>query len=52
MKQIKKRLEYLRQELRHERISLGELIELEGLIPFIESDDTELLQAAGLTENF
>jgi hypothetical protein len=46
------RLEYLRGELRAERISYGELAELqsmadEGLIP---SDDLELLEAAGVPE--
>lgn len=48
--QAKKRLEYLRQELRGERISYGELFELQSLIPFIEPDDVELLEAAGVPE--
>lgn len=47
---IKRHLEYLRQELRAERISYGELFELEGLIEYIEADDVELLQAAGVVE--
>ncbi len=46
-----KRLEYLRGELRAERISYGELVELESLIPFISPDDVELLEAAGVPEN-
>ena len=50
-KNIKKRLEYLRQELRAERISYGELAELQALKKYIDSGDTELLQAAGCPEN-
>ena len=45
------RLEYLRGELRAERISYGELAELQNLTPFIEPGDTELLEAAGVPEN-
>jgi hypothetical protein len=44
------RLEYLRRELRAERISYGELAELQGLIPFIAPGDVELLEAAGVPE--
>ena len=47
---IKERLEYLRQEIRHERISYGELAELRELIPYIEVGDVELLEAAGVPE--
>jgi hypothetical protein len=47
---MKKRLEYLRQELRLERISYGELIELESLVDYIDFDDVELLEAAGVPE--
>jgi len=47
---MKERLEYLRQELRAERISLDELIELQSLVPHIDSDDVELLEAAGVEE--
>ena len=49
-KQIKERLEYLRQELRAERISYGEINELVGLAEYIEADDVELLEAAGVPE--
>ena len=49
-KQIKKRLEYLRTELRKERISYGELAELQSLAEYIDKDDTELLEAAGVPE--
>jgi hypothetical protein len=47
---MKHRLEYLRQELRSERISLDELIELQSLVTHIDSDDVELLEAAGVNE--
>lgn len=46
----KQRLEYLRRELRAERISLGELIELQSLVKHIEPEDVELLEAAGVPE--
>ena len=49
-KQIKQRLEYLRGELRAERISYGELAELQSLVPHIEPGDLELLEAAGVPE--
>lgn len=49
--QIKQRLEYLRGELRAERISYGELHELQSLAPHIEPGDVELLEAAGVPEN-
>ncbi len=44
------RLEYLRGELRAERISYGELIELQELAQYIEEGDVELLEAAGVPE--
>jgi hypothetical protein len=49
-KEIKQRLEYLRGELRAERISQGELLELESLAEHIEPGDVELLEAAGVPE--
>ena len=51
-KEIKTRLEELRTELRGECISYGELAELASLAEFIEEDDVELLQAAGVPEKF
>lgn len=48
--EIRERLEYLRGELRAERISWGELIELQDLAEHIESGDVELLEAAGVPE--
>lgn len=49
---IKQRLEELRQELRQERISYGELLELQSLAKYIDSGDVELLEAAGVPERF
>ena len=43
-------LEYLRGELRAERISTAELIELQSLAEHIAPDDVELLEAAGVPE--
>lgn len=47
---IKKRLEYIREELRQERISYGELCELQSLVDHIDPGDVELLEAAGVSE--
>lgn len=47
---IQGRLEYLRGELEAERISTGELIELQSLAPHIEEGDVQLLEAAGVPE--
>jgi hypothetical protein len=47
----RQRLEYLRKELRAERISYGELSELESLAEYIDAGDVELLEAAGVSEN-
>jgi hypothetical protein len=46
-----KRLEFLRKELRAERISYGELAELQSLVKYIKPDDVELLEAAGVPEH-
>lgn len=48
--EARQRLEYLRRELRAERISMGELLELQTLVPYIDSSDVELLEAAGVCE--
>ena len=45
------RLEYLRTELREERISYGELAELQSLVEHIDPSDVELLEAAGVPED-
>lgn len=49
-RRIKNRLEYLREQIRQENISYGEIAELQGLADKIEPDDTELLQWAGVPE--
>lgn len=48
---IKKRLEYLRKEIRAERISYGELVELQSLRKHIDKNDVELLEWSGTVEN-
>jgi hypothetical protein len=47
---LHERLEYLRGELRAERISYGELAELQDMAWLIPPDDVELLEAAGVPE--
>jgi len=47
----RRRLEYLRGELRAERMSYGESNELMGLSNYIEPGDVELLEAAGVPEH-
>jgi hypothetical protein len=49
-KSAKKRLEQIRKALRAESISYGELAELESLKEYIDEDDVELRQAAGIPE--
>ena len=48
--EINDRLEYLRKELRAERISWEELHELQSLAKHIDPSDVELLEAAGVPE--
>jgi hypothetical protein len=50
MNVIEDRLKELRVELRAERISYGELVELQSLASHIDKDDVELLEAAGINE--
>lgn len=49
-KEIEKRLEYLREEIKEERISMGEISELESLAAYIEPDDMLLREWAGIPE--
>src|SRR5512139_3289168 len=49
--EILQRLEELRHELHAERISYGELAELQSLAPYIAPGDVELLEAAGVPDN-
>ena len=51
MTYIEERLEYLRGEIQAERISYGEIAELQSLADYIEPDDVELLAWAGVDEN-
>ena len=48
--EIQKRLDYLRQEILAERISYGELAELQDLAPHIPPGDLLLLEWAGVPE--
>ena len=48
---IKTRLEYLRGEIKAERISYGEIVELQSLANHIEPDDVLLLEWAGIPEH-
>lgn len=47
---MKERLEEIREEIRSERVSIGELIELRSLVNYIDKDDVELLEWAGVPE--
>ena len=49
-KDIKKRLEYLRSQIRDENISYGEILELQSLAKYIDKEDVELLEVAGVSE--
>lgn len=51
LNEIRERLEYLRGEIRAERISYGEIVELQSLAGHIDSGDAELLQWAGVAED-
>ena len=48
--EAKQRLEELRAEIQAERISTGELLELQSLAPYIDKGDVELLEWAGVPE--
>lgn len=47
---IRSRLEYLRGEIRAERISYAEIAELQSLVIFIAPNDIELQEWAGVRE--
>jgi hypothetical protein len=47
---IRDRLDYLREEIRAERISYEEIAELQTLSEYIKDDDVELLEWAGVPE--
>ena len=48
--EIKRRLEYLRGEIKAEKISMEEIVELQSLADHIEKDDVLLLEWAGVHE--
>jgi hypothetical protein len=47
----KKRLDYLRSQIKAESISYGELTELQSLAEYIDPSDIELLEWAGVKEH-
>lgn len=47
---LQDRLEYLRGEIRAQRISYGEIAELQSLADYIEPGDVELAEWAGIDE--
>jgi hypothetical protein len=49
-KEIKKRLDYLREEINQERISYGEILELQQLSVYIDPEDITLLEWSGVKE--
>ena len=49
-KNIQERLEYLRGEIRNESISYGEIAELQSMKEYIDPNDVELLEFAGVPE--
>ena len=50
-KRIKARLEYIRKEIKTERISDGEIAELRSMAGHIEPGDVVLLEWAGVPEH-
>ena len=48
--EIKKRLEYLRGEIKGEQISTDEIVELQSLACHIDPNDVLLLEWAGVPE--
>ena len=47
---VKKRLEYLRSQIKKEQISFLEVAELQALAKYIDSSDVVLLEWAGVKE--
>ena len=48
--EITTRLEYLRKQINGECISYGEIAELQSLAEYIDKDDVQLLEWAGVPE--
>ena len=51
LNEIRDRLKYLRGEIEGERISYGEIVELQSLAQYINPSDTLLLEWAGIPEH-
>lgn len=51
-KEIKERLEYLRKQIEDECISYGEIVELQSLGEYIQEDDMQLLEWAGVCPKY
>ena len=52
LKRFKERIEYLRGEIEAERISYGEIAELQSLAEYIPEDDNLLREWAGVPETY
>ena len=50
MSEVEERLEYLRGEINAERISMTEIVELQGMADSIDPGDVLLLEWAGVPE--
>jgi hypothetical protein len=50
-RELQERLEELRAEIQAQRISYGEIAELQGLAEHIDPSDVELLEWAGVPES-
>lgn len=46
----RRRIEQIKESLKNENISYGELAELQSLTKYIDSDEVDLLEAAGVPE--
>lgn len=49
-KEIEKRLKYLKEQIKKENISYGEIAELQELAEHIDKNEVELLEWAGVKE--
>ena len=50
MRRVKEELEYLRQQKRNEVLSYLDIIKLQSVKEFIDPEDVELLETAGIPE--
>jgi len=49
-KEIKKKLDYFKEQIKNENMSYSEIAELQGLAKYIDKNDVELLEWAGVDE--